>query len=341
MNIKNFNLLSFVIFLYTAIFCNNIMAQTSLKSWNEGAIKSKIIAFVTKTTDPESKDFIDIKDRIATFDNDGTLWSEKPFYFQFFFALDQIKKLSLKYPEWKHQQPYKAVLENDQKTIAQFQSNDLLNILLAAHATDNAEDLEKNIVDWMKNSSHPKFNRPYNQLIFQPMLELLDFLREKKYKIFIVSGGSIEFIRAWAEEAYDIPKDQIIGTSIKGEFRISANNDARIAKLPEINFIDDHEGKPVAIERFIGRRPVISVGNSDGDLEMMQYTASGDGPRLMLYVHHTDSEREWAYDRISHTGKLDKGLDEAKKRGWSVIDMKQDWKTVFPFEHSPEIKVND
>ncbi|MCK5830356.1 MAG: haloacid dehalogenase-like hydrolase [Methylococcales bacterium] len=320
-----------VVIVFGCVFSGNVFSQIPLKSWNKTQVKSEIIEFVTRTTDPKNKDYVKIKDRIATFDNDGTLWSEQPFYFQFFFALDQIKKLSSEHPEWKNKQPYKAAIEDDLDSLSKLQSNDLLKIVLSVHSNNNSEKFEQLVKNWMKNSSHPKFKRPYNQLIFQPMLELINYLKENDYKVFIVSGGSVEFIRAWGEETYGIPKNQIIGSSLKGEFRQSNNDNARVAKLAEIDFIDDHKGKPIAIEKFIGRRPVISVGNSDGDLEMMQYTASGKGARLMLYLHHTDSEREWEYDKDSLVGKLDKGLDEAKKSGWSVIDMKKDWKIVYPF----------
>lgn len=302
-----------------------------LPSWNDGKTKNSIIEFVSDVTDPQSANYIEVEDRIATFDNDGNLWSEQPAYFQLFFALDRMKELLPEHPEWKTEQPFKAAIEGDMQELAKHGEHGLLQIVMATHAGITTEEFERIVKDWLETARHPRFNKPYNELVYQPMLELLDYLRDNDFKTFIVSGGGIEFMRPWVEEVYGIPKDQVVGSSIKTKFVIKDGNPV-IERLPEIDFIDDKEGKPVGINRFIGRRPVFASGNSDGDLAMMQYTAAGEGKRFMLYLHHTDEEREWAYDRDSHIGRLDKGLDEANEKGWTVIDMKKDWKVIYPFE---------
>jgi len=308
-------------------------AETSdpLPSWNEGETKSSIIKFVSEVTDPGSAHFIEVADRIATFDNDGNLWSEQPAYFQLFFAMDRVKLLAAQHPEWKTQQPFKAVLEDDLKTLASFGEHGIIELVMATHANITTEEFESVVKQWLVAAKHPRFKRPYTQLVYQPMLELLEYLRSKDFKTFIVSGGGIEFMRPWVEEVYGIPRDQVVGSSIKTEFTYQDGQPV-IMRLPELDFIDDKADKPVGIHRFIGRKPVFASGNSDGDLQMLQWTASGDGLRFMLYLHHTDSEREWAYDRESHIGRLDKGLDEASEKGWTVIDMKEDWKLIYPFE---------
>lgn len=308
-------------------------AETSdpLPSWNEGETKSSIIKFVSEVTDPGSAHFIEVADRIATFDNDGNLWSEQPAYFQLFFAMDRVKLLADQHPEWKTQQPFKAVLEDDLKTLASFGEHGIIELVMATHANITTEEFESVVKQWLVAAKHPRFKRPYTQLVYQPMLELLEYLRSKDFKTFIVSGGGIEFMRPWVEEVYGIPRDQVVGSSIKTEFTYQDGQPV-IMRLPELDFIDDKADKPVGIHRFIGRKPVFASGNSDGDLQMLQWTASGDGLRFMLYLHHTDSEREWAYDRESHIGRLDKGLDEASEKGWTVIDMKEDWKLIYPFE---------
>lgn len=302
-----------------------------LPSWNEGETKKAIIDFVNEVTDPAGEYFIEVADRIATFDNDGNLWSEQPAYFQLFFAIDRVKLLAEKHPEWKTQQPFKAVLEDDLKTLASFGEHGLIEIVMATHGNITTEEFESVVKQWLATAKHPRFNKPYNQLVYQPMLELLDYLRSKDFKTFIVSGGGIEFMRPWVEEVYGIPRDQVVGSSIKTEFTFQ-DGEPVIKRLPEMDFVDDKAGKPVGIHRFIGRKPVFASGNSDGDLQMLQWTASGEGLRFMLYLHHTDGEREWAYDRESHIGRLDKGLDEAIEKGWTVIDMKEDWKVIYPFE---------
>lgn len=336
---KNKYLLFTFLSVLLLVSCNSPSTQTIVKdtvgdplpSWNESASKSAIIDFVTDVTNPSSANFIKVEDRIATFDNDGTLWSEQPAYFQLFFAIDRVKQLAPDHPEWKTEQPFKAVLENDMQELMKQGEAGLLKIVMVTHANITAEEFENIVKNWIATAKHPKFDRPYTDLVFQPMLELLDYLQANDFKTFIVSGGGVDFMRAWVEGVYGIPKDQVIGSTSKTQF-VFKDDKPVIERLPEIEFIDDKEGKPVGINKFIGRKPVFAAGNSDGDLAMLQYTASGEGKRFMIYVHHTDAEREWAYDRESHIGQLDKGLDEATEKGWTVIDMKNDWKVIYPFE---------
>ncbi len=302
-----------------------------LSSWNEGATKSAIMTFVKDVTDPSSSNFVEIADRIATFDNDGNLWSEQPVYFQLLFAIQRVKDLSHEHPEWQTRQPFKAVLEDDMDELLAQGTHGLLELVMATHAGITTDEFEHAVKEWLAVARHPRFDKPYHKLVYQPMLELLDYLRENDFKVFIVSGGGIEFMRVWVEEAYGVPMDQVIGSSIKTEFDYNEGNPV-IRRLPEIDFIDDEGGKPVGIHRFIGRRPVFASGNSDGDLQMLQYTTAGSGQTFALYLHHTDSIREYAYDRNSSVGRLDKGLDEAKANGWTVINMKEDWKVIYPFE---------
>jgi len=268
-------------------------------------------------------------ERIAVFDNDGTLWSEQPMYFQAFFAFDRVKALASEHPEWKEKQPFKAVLENDMKALAATGEKGALDLLMTTHAGMTAEEFEKIVKEWLANARHPRFNRPFNDVIYQPMLELLSYLRGNGFKTFIVSGGGIEFMRPWTEKVYGIPPEQVIGSSIKTKFELREGRPV-LVRLPEVNFIDDGPGKPMGIHSHIGRRPIAAFGNSDGDLQMLQYTAAGEGLRFCLYVHHTDAEREWAYDRRSPIGRLDKGLDEAQGKGWTVVDMSKDWKEIYP-----------
>jgi hypothetical protein len=304
-----------------------------LPSWNETATKEAIINYVTSVTTEGSPEFIPVSERVATFDNDGNLWSEQPAYFQLFFALDRVKALAPEHPEWQKEQPYKSVLENDMKTLLSFGEHGLLEIVMASHTGNTVEEFEAIVKDWLATAKHPRFDRPYTDLVFQPMLELLQYLRNNDFKTFIVSGGGIEFMRPWVEGVYGIPKDQVVGSSVKTEF-VMKDGKADIIRLPALDFIDDKAGKPVGINRFIGRKPVFASGNSDGDLQMLQWTDSNDYPSFQLYLHHTDAEREWAYDRESSIGRLDKGLDEANEKGWTVIDMKNDWKVIYPFELS-------
>jgi len=304
-----------------------------LPSWNEGSAKRSIIEFVNRVTQPGSPDFVAPERRIATFDNDGTLWSEQPVYFQLFFAIDRVKALAPKNPAWNTQQPFKAVLENDMQALAASGEKGLLELIMATHAGMTTTEFEQTVKDWLAVARHPHFKRPYTDLVFQPMIEVLDYLRANGFKTFIVSGGGIEFMRPWTERVYGIPPEQVVGSSIKTKFEMR-NGHPVLVRLPEINFIDDKAGKPVGINQHIGRRPIAAFGNSDGDLQMLQWTAAGKGKGepYLLIVHHTDAEREWAYDRKSKIGHLDKALDEALNRGWNVVDMKQDWKVIYPFQ---------
>jgi hypothetical protein len=340
-NLKIYWSLAVVIALATIVSCSpsktdntskeKISIADPLPSWHEGATKSAIIDFVEDVTDPASSNFLEVADRIATFDNDGNLWSEQPMYFQLIFAIDRVKALAPDHPEWKTQQPFKAVLENDMQTVLASGERGLIELVMATHAGITTEEFSDIVNDWLSKSRHPRFDRPFNEMVYQPMLELLEYLRANDFKTFIVSGGGVEFMRTWVFKSYGIPTDQVVGSSIKTEFDYNDGNPV-IRRLPELDFIDDKEGKPVGIQKFIGKRPVFASGNSDGDLQMLQYTAGGKGRRFMLYLHHTDADREWAYDRDSHIGRLDKGLEEAEKHGWTVIDMKNDWKVIYPFQ---------
>ena len=302
-----------------------------LPSWNDGLSKDAIIGFVTEVTDENNPNFVPPAERIATFDNDGTLWSERPVYFQLLFAIDRVRELAPQHPEWKTTQPFKAVIDNDMKALAESGEHGLLELVMATHAGMTTEEFEQIVKDWLNTAKHPRFNRPFTDLVYQPMLELLAYLRANEFKTFIVSGGGIEFMRPWVEEVYGIPPEQVVGSVIKTKFELH-NGKPVLMRLPELDFIDDKAGKPVGIHKFIGRRPIAAFGNSDGDLQMLQWTEAGKGKRLLVYIHHTDAEREWAYDRKSHIGRLDKGLDEAKENGWTVVDMKNDWKVIYPYK---------
>jgi phosphoserine phosphatase len=305
--------------------------QAPLPSWNDGPAKQAVLDFVARVTKPGGPDFVPVADRIATFDNDGTLWSEQPFYSQFAFALDRVKALAAKHPEWKDKQPFKAVLDGDLKAALAGGEKATAELLMASHAGMSTEEFEGIVKEWLATAKHPRFSRPYTELVYQPMLELLAHLRQSGFKPYIVSGGGIEFMRPRVGRVYGIPPEQVVGSSIKTKYEV---RDGRplLMRLAELDFIDDKAGKPVAIQKFIGRRPLAAFGNSDGDFEMLQWTTAGPGPRFGLIVHHTDAEREWAYDRASHVGRLDKALDEAPKRGWTVVSMKRDWKRVFAFD---------
>ena len=304
-------------------------AADPLPSWNDGAAKQSIVEFVQATVDKSSPKFVPVAERIATFDNDGTLWPEQPMYFQLAFAIDRLKTLATKHPEWKDKQPFKAALKGDLKTVMAGGEHALLEIVMATHAGNTTEEFSQIVKDWLAKAKHPKTGRPYTDMVYKPMLELLDYLRTNGFKTYIVSGGGIEFMRPWTERVYGIPPEQVIGSSIKTRFELRDGKPV-LVRLPEMNFIDDKAGKPVGINQHIGRRPIAAFGNSDGDLQMLQWTCLTDGKRFCLYVHHTDAEREWAYDRNSRIGRLDKGLDEAKTRGWTVVDMKRDWKIIYP-----------
>ena len=312
-----------------AFITASLHAADPLPSWNDGAAKQAITAFVTKTTTDGSADFVPPAERIATFDNDGTLWGEQPMYFQAFFIFDRIKQLAPTHPEWKDKEPFASVLKGDLKSALAGGERALLEMAMATHAGTTTEEFEKIVSDWANTAKHPKSGKHFTEMVYQPMLEVLAYLRANGFKTFIVSGGGIEFMRPWTEKVYGIPPEQVIGSSIKTKFEIRDGKPV-LARLPELNFIDDKEGKPVAIQQHIGRRPIIAFGNSDGDFQMLEWTTAGKGPRLALIVHHDDAQREYAYDRGSHIGKLEKGLDEAPKRGWSIISMKNDWKNIYP-----------
>ena len=304
-----------------------------LPSWNDSESRNQIVSFVEAVTHPGSPDFVPIPERIAVFDNDGTLWSERPVYFQLLFAIDRVRALAADHPEWKTTQPFKAALEGDMEALVAAGKPGLLELLMASHAGMTTGEFAAIVLDWSVSARHPRFDRPFTDLVYQPMLELLDYLRDNGFQTWIVSGGGIEFMRPWTFEVYGVPPEQVIGSSIKTRFELR-DGEPVLVRLPEVNFIDDKEGKPVAINQFIGRRPIAAVGNSDGDLQMLQWTTAGDGRRLGVIIRHTDSEREWAYDRDSHIGRLDQALDEAAARGWVVVDMKEDWGRVYGFESS-------
>ena len=303
-----------------------------LPAWNDGAVKKSIADFVARVTAQGTPDFVPAEQRIATFDNDGTLWTEQPVYFQVAFAFDEIKRLAPQHPEWKTKQPFKAVLDKDMQALGASGQKGLLEIVAATHAGMTTEEFSKSVLDWISTARHPRFKRPYIELVYQPMIELLGYLRGNGFKTYIVSGGGIEFMRPWTEKIYGIPPEQVVGSSGVVKFEMGADGKPVLRKLPQIEFVDDGPGKPVGINRFIGRRPIFAFGNSDGDQQMLEWTAAGDGPRFMGLVHHTDAEREYAYDRESKVGKLDKALDEGTAKGWTVVDMKNDWKTIFAFQ---------
>jgi phosphoglycolate phosphatase-like HAD superfamily hydrolase len=302
-----------------------------LPSWNDTPTKAAIMDFVERVTDEDSPDYVPPSERIATFDNDGNLWAEQPIYFQLIFAFDRIKAMAPDHPEWQTREPFASLLKGDFKGALAGGEQALLEMVTATHTGVSSDEFAVIVADWLETARHPTTGRPYTEMVYQPMLELLDYLRANGFKTFIVSGGGIEFMRPWTEAVYGIPPEQVVGSSVKTKYEV-VGGVPRISRLPEINFIDDKEGKPVGINQHIGRRPIFASGNSDGDFQMLEYTTAGDGPRFGLIVHHTDAEREWAYDRDSHIGRLDRGLDEAEDRGWVVIDMARDWAQIFPTE---------
>ena len=314
-------------------FFTSAKAQTDpLPSWNNTGPKQTIMNFVQRVTRQGSPDFVPTDQRIATFDNDGTLWVEQPMYTQLAFVIARVHQLAPKHPAWKTTQPFKGVLEGNMKAVEATGEKGLVQLMAATHAGMTVDEFQKIVTDWLATAQHPRFRRPYTQCVYQPMLELLAYLRANGFKTYIVSGGGIEFMRPWTEQVYGIPPEQVVGSSIKTKFEF-VNGQPVLMRLPEINFIDDNTGKPIGINEFIGRRPIAAFGNSDGDLQMLQWTAAGSGARLALLVHHTDAVREYAYDRQSSFGRLDKALDEAHAKGWIVVDMKNDWKTIFPPQH--------
>ncbi|KPK53497.1 MAG: haloacid dehalogenase [Thiotrichales bacterium SG8_50] len=308
-----------------------VWAADPLPSWNDTAPKQSIITFMQQVTKEGSAQYVPAAERIAVFDNDGTLWAEQPMYFQLFFALDRVKALAPQHPEWKTKEPFASLLRGDVEGALAGGEHAILEIVMATHAGMTTEEFETIVKNWIATARHPETNQPFTEMVYQPMLELLTYLRANDFKTFIVSGGGIEFMRPWVEKVYGIPPEQVVGSTIKTNFELQ-NGQPVLVRLPEINFINDKAGKPVGINQFIGRRPIAAFGNSDGDLQMLQWTTAGQGPGFALYVHHTDEKREWAYDRESAIGRLDKGFDEAKAKGWTVVNMKQDWKVIFPFE---------
>ncbi len=319
------------ILLSLLLFTNVSVAADPLPSWNDTAPKKAIVAFVEQVTVDGSPDFVPVAERIATFDNDGTLWAEQPIYFQFLFAIDRVKALAPQHPEWNTQEPFASLLKGDMKRALAGGEQAMLEIIMSTHAGMTTQAFEKIVTDWIATAKHPKTGRLFTEMVYQPMLELLAYLRTSGFKTFIVSGGGIEFMRPWTEKVYGIPPEQVIGSSIKTTFELR-DDQPELVRLPEINFIDDKAGKPVGIQMHIGRRPIAGFGNSDGDLQMLQWTAAGKGARMMLIIRHTDAKREWAYDRQSSIGHLDMALDEAQDKGWTVVDMKQDWKIIYPFQ---------
>jgi hypothetical protein len=304
-------------------------AADPLPSWNDGPSKKALVDFVGRVTKTGGPDFVPVPQRIATFDNDGTLWCEQPIYFEVAFSFDRVKALADKNPQWKEKQPFKAILEGDYKAALASGQKGLFEAIAVTHAGMTPDAFEGIVRDWLKTARHPRFKRPYTELVYQPQLELLAFLRANGFKTFIVSGGEVGFMRSWVEGVYGIPPEQVIGSRIGLKYELREGKPI-LERTAHLDFVDDKAGKPVGIGRDIGRRPILAFGNSDGDFEMLQYTTAGPGPRLGLIVHHTDAEREYAYDRESHVGRLDKALDEAPKAGWIVVDMKKEWKTIFP-----------
>ncbi len=316
------------LFILFTLLSVNLYATETLPSWNSTASKEAIIKYVQGVTKEGSNDFIPVKDRIAVFDNDGTLWSERPVYFQLYFAMDRVKSLAPSHPEWNNKEPFKSVLANDITGVMKSGEHGLLEIVNATHSGMDTGTFQSIVEKWLQTAKHPTINRPYTDLIYQPMMELIRYLEANNFKVYIVSGGGIDFMRSFVPKMYGIPEEHIIGSNGKVHYE-----NGNIIKDDEINFIDDKETKPVAIYYTIGKRPVAAFGNSDGDFAMMQYTeANKNHKTLQLYVHHTDEKREFAYDRKSHIGRLDKGLDYALKNNWTVVDMKNDWKVIYPFE---------
>ena len=314
--------------LVALLLASNLFAADPLPSWNDGAAKRSITAFVEKVTTEGSPDFVPVAERIATFDNDGTLWCEKPLPVQLFFTLDRVKALAPQHPEWKDKEPFASLLKGDLKTAAAGGERAIMELMMATHTGMTTAEFEQIVKDWTATAKHPTTGQRFTEMTYQPMREVLDYLHAHGFKNFIVSGGGIEFMRPWAEAAYGIPPEQVIGSSVKTKFELRDGQPV-IVRLPELNFIDDKGGKPVGINQHIGRRPIAAFGNSDGDLQMLQYVGAGSGTRFCLYVHHDDAGREFAYDRADHLAKLDEGLDESAAKGWTVASMKNDWKTVF------------
>jgi len=309
---------------------NNANAQADLlPSWNDGPIKQSIVNFVSDVTTPGLPTFVPAAERLATFDNDGTLWAEQPIYFQFAFTMDRLKALVSQHPDWKVTQPFKGAIDGDLNALMQSGEKGVLEILAATHAGVTTDAFADVVLDWLATARHPRFDWLYTDLVYQPMRELLAYLRGKDFKTYIVSGGGVEFMRPWVSKVYGVPPEQVVGSSGTVKFELGPDGVPVLMKEAKVEFINDGPGKPVGINRFIGRRPILAFGNSDGDQQMLEWTAAGQGARFMGLIRHTDAEREWAYDRVSRVGKLDKALDKANAEGWTVVDMKRDWRTIF------------
>lgn len=327
-----------LVFLLSVLFFScqpqeqTLISSAPLASWNDVTSKKAIVAYVEEVTAPESEHFIPVEDRIATFDNDGTLWSEQPMYFQLFFILDRVKAEAADHPEWQTEEPFASILKGDVEGALSQGDAALIKLATSVDTDISTEEFYTIVNSWMQNSNHSRFNKPFNELVYQPMLELIDYLKANDFTVFIVSGGGLDFMRPWAPAAYGIPPHQIVGTRLKSSFS-EENESFNVIREAEVDFIDDKEGKPVGIMTHIGKRPVFVAGNSDGDLQMMQFTDGNSYKSFQLYVHHTDAEREWAYDRESSIGHLDKGMDYGKANGWTFVDMKNDWRVVYPFEN--------
>ncbi|MFJ4067361.1 HAD family hydrolase [Pseudomonas sp. NPDC089996] len=306
-------------------------ATEPLPSWNDGASRQAIVSFVDTVTEAGGKHYVPVPERIAVFDNDGTLWSEQPLYFEVMFSLDEVRRLAPDHPEWKTEQPFKAVLEDDRKALADSGMDGMLKIVAATHAGVSTEQFIARTRQWLASAKHPKTGKPYTEMVFQPMLELLAYLRANGFKTYIVSGGEVAFMRAFAEEVYGIPPEQVIGTTLDARF-VDAEGQLSVLRQPKLLHNDDGPGKPVSIDSIIGRRPLLAFGNSDGDLQMLQWTKAGPGLRFAGLVHHTDAAREWAYDRDSKVGRLDKALTIANDQGWTVVDMAREWRRIYPFD---------
>lgn len=318
-------------FLLLIAAANAVFAQDALSSWSDGAAKTRIMEFVKATTTEGSDRYVAPDDRIAVFDNDGTLWSEQPFYFQLGFMLDRVKVLAPQHPEWKAKEPFKSILAGDLAGLAKSGEKGIVELAMATHAGMTTDEFAKIVTDWFATAKHPKTGKPYNEMTFVPMRELIDYLRANGFKTYIVSGGGVEFMRPMTEKAYGIAPEQVIGSTVVTQYDL-VDDVPVLRRLPKIDFIDDGPGKPSGINRFIGRRPIFAAGNSDGDYEMLRWVTAGKGPSFAMIIHHTDGTREYAYDRKSAFGKLDKALDEALQRNWLVVDMKDDWKKIYPFE---------
>jgi phosphoglycolate phosphatase-like HAD superfamily hydrolase len=305
-----------------------LAAEDPLPSWNDTAPKKAIVGFVERVTKDGSPDFVPVRERITTFDNDGTLWAEQPIYFQFQFAFDRVKTLAPQHPEWKTKEPFNHLIAGDMKAFLAGGEKSVMAVMAVAHSGMTTEEFDKIVKDWLATAKHPRTGRLYTEMVYQPMLEVLTYLRTNGFKTFIVSGGGAEFMRAFAEKTYGIPPEQVIGSLGKLKYELREGKPL-LVKLPDVQFVDDKEGKAIAIENLIGRRPIAAFGNSDGDQQMLEWTTAGSGARFAFIVHHDDAEREWAYDRKSPIGQLDKAWDEAIAKGWTVVSMKKDWKTIF------------